>query len=114
MTGVTSVSSLARILLPAPTLVVPAQPDSAPPAGASQSTSSRSPPTSAHGLLASGVLSSLLQAQATAENAAVTARAAVATTTAAVNAYTAARDLPARPAGTAATTLLEGVVVYAT
>lgn len=114
MAGVTSVSSLARILQPAPTIGVPAATDSTPLSTTSNVKSPPSPPTSAYGLLAPGVLSSLLQAQSAAENAAATARAAVATTTAAVDAYTAARDLPARPAATAAATVLEGVVVYAT
>ena len=108
----TSVSALARLLPPAPGIAVPAPSDSASPPTASAVASPRSPPVSSHGLLASGVLSSLLQAQSVAEDAAATARSAVATTAAAVRAYSTAQGLPARPHATAATTLLEGVVIY--
>ena len=112
MAGVTSVSVLNRLLPPAPAIAVSVPSDSASPPVAAAVPSQRSPPVSSHGLLASGVLSSLLQAQSVAEGAVATARSAVATTTAAVRAYTIAQGLPARPPATATTTLLEGVVIY--
>ena len=120
MAGVTSVSSLAQILRPAPYATVPGRPDSttaAPAATSSLASLStaplpRSPPTVAHGLLAPGVLSSLLPEQSVAESAAAATQTARATATAALSAYAAARGLPARPAAPASITQLEGVVIY--
>lgn len=112
MAGVTSVSSLAPTLPPAPPIAAPVLPDSTPRQIVSPTASARSQATASYGLLASGVLSTLLQAQSAAEGAVATSRSALETATAAVNAYAAAQSLPGRPPASASITQLEGVVIY--